>query len=243
MKRNFKTKTLFIFLILIGIINAQPSPESLYIAIQEENIRKVIDLTNEGVLDDIKRTSPLIFTAKLGNTKNDHIMAEITKILLVNKENPATRDRLSRTPLIWAAKNGAYEVLKMLLETKKGKATIDMQDKKGNTALIQTTIAEITDKKRLKMAKELLKKGANPNIINTKGKIALFYAKQAGNTAIINLLRSYTISIRKPIVKKPPMKRPAIMPVPPMTVMPVPIQKPIEKSKKPKPTVPMKGTL
>jgi len=240
MKRDLKVKTLFLFLISVSIINAltlQPKSFSKVIqrqqqqlalrnAIKEGNVKRVRDLIEKGAQVNVKKeTPPLIFAASIATTEDDDkIMAKITKELLRKNANPAVKDRFDRTPLIWAAKNGAYKVLKALLGTKEGKATIDMQDNEGNTALIQATIVKTTDKRHLEIAKKLLKKGAKPNIMNYRKKTALFYAEQAGNTEMINLLRSYmpkTVLIRKPrFIKRPKTQPRRRLSGPPMTIMP-----------------------
>ena len=120
------------------------------------------------------------------------------------------------TPLMWAVKNDALRVLNVLLGNKKAQTTINMRDKQGNTALILATMATTaTEKRRLEMARKLLEKGAKPNIWNTSRKNAFFYAEQAGDTKMTNLLLHYM----PPRLQQKPIRK---YPRPPMTTMPIP---------------------
>ncbi len=228
---NLKTKTLFISLISVGIINAQTLryaqtlQKDLINAILEENVEKVRDLIKEGARVNAKRgTQPIIAATKMGiiatTTKNDSKMATITKELLRNKANPSVQDMFGMTPLMWTAKNGANRILKVLLGNKEARATINMQDRNGDTALIQATKATTLPRKYLATARALLKKGANSNVKNKKGKSALFYAEESGNTRMVRLLHRHGAKrpVSKPRLQQKPIGK---YTRPPMTTMPV----------------------
>jgi len=217
MKRDLRTSLLFISLVSAGIIGAQELKQSLLSAIREGKVKEVRNLVKKGAQVDVKRgAKPLVVASRVAKEDNDQKMAKITKELLRKGANPATRGIGGRTPLLWAANNGAYKVLKELLRTEEGKATINMKGRGGNTALILATTAKVTPKKRLEMVKKLLNKKADPNIKNRKGKTALFYARQEDDTEVINLLLKHmeNESIREPIKPRPPM-----------TTLPVPINR------------------
>ena len=200
MKMNLKTKTLFIFLISVGIINAKTLHQKLVSAIKGENIEEVRNLIKKYAQAGVKKGTPqLILAARTATIENDIKMAEITTILLDNNQNPVVQDGLRMTPLMWAAKKGAIEVLKVLLGTERGKATIELKDEEGNTALILATMGSDTDKRHLAVAKTLLQNKARPNIMNNEGKTALSYATQADNRGMIHLLHRYRAS--------PPVRR------------------------------------
>ncbi len=226
MKRDLNTKTLFISLISVGIIGA-PTPHEARIlrhnlvnAILGEKVEEVGNLIKEGAPVNVTLgTKPIIAATQMATIpttattgKDDRKMAQITRILLRNEANPAVKDASGMTPLMWAARNGANRILRELLRNKKAQATINMEDRNGDTALIWAAKATILPKKYLATARALLKKKANPDIKNKKGESAFFYAKESGNTKMVELLRRY-------MPKRPPM-----------TIMPVPIRKPIRRS-------------
>lgn len=219
MKRAFKSGILFIFLTLTGIARTQPL-EDLPQAIRKGDVKEVRALLREGDQDYLiraaeafrrsRRGAPLlILAAKLVKAKaDDSKMAKITKELLRYETDPTVKDRSGMTPLMWAAKNNAYKVLKALLRNKKAQDTINTQDRIGNTALIYATMiagADASDNS-VKAVETLLKKDANPNIRNIRGKTAFFYAEQASNTRIKDLLLRY----RKkwPMPTRPRTRRP-----------------------------------
>jgi len=247
MKRDLKTKTLFISLISVSIINAQTLQQKLLAAIKTKDIREVRDLIKNGAQVNVQKRQqqPIMVAAEVqtvGIKEDDQTMANIIKKLLRKKANPAVRGRFGWTPLMAAANTGSSRVLKTLLKNKEALATIDMQDIQGNTALIiATKRTEISSgirptdlhaglkKSYLAVVKSLLKNGANPNIKNAKRKTALFYAEKTGDTKMIDLLRNSMAKepTKEPIVK--PAKKPMVRPIkprqpytgPPYTSMPV----------------------
>ena len=112
---------------------------------------------------------------------------------LYSRANLALQHRSDMTPLMSAAKNGNLKELRKLLRNKKELATIDMQDRNGNTALIQAAMVVAPDRSEvyIKVARALLKKDANPNIRNRQGKTAFFYAEKSNNTKMMDLLICY----------------------------------------------------
>jgi len=216
MKRNLKVKVLFFSLISVGIINARTLHQDVLLsAIREKSVKEkgytrtlhqnLLSAIREKNTEEVrnlikgydrpglrKGTPPLIFAASIATTEDDDkIMAKITTILLKNNQSPTVQDKSRMTPLMWAAKNGAIEVVGALLRTKEGKTTINMQDNVDNTALIHAAMGSDTDKRHLAVAKKLLQKKAKHSITNNRGKTALSCAKQAGNREMINLLHSY----------------------------------------------------
>ena len=196
MKRDLKTRTLtgalFLSLISVSIVSAQKIN-------QQPFLRKVAEAKKKMPLKKI----PLIYAAKKAKTKaDDSKMATTTRILLRKGANPTAQDESGMTALMWAAKNGANNVLITLLENPKARATINVQDNQSNTALIYATVGAVAGKSDdyVIVIRDLLEKGANPNINNTQGKAALVYAAtadihkkigrypQAGNIKIVDLL-------------------------------------------------------
>jgi hypothetical protein len=84
------------------------------------------------------------------------------------------------------AKTGKLEELRSCLDTGVCPKTVD---KYGESLLMYAT-----RRGHLPVVEELLKRGVDANYVNSDGVTALFQAKQAGQTKIIELLRDHTTS-------------------------------------------------
>ena len=94
--------------------------------------------------------------------------------------NVNERDEQQRTALMWAAKQGQYEIVRRLLARK---ARVNLRDKDGHTALyfaIQNRHREV--------AELLLTHGANPNIPDKEGSVVLMNAIVNKDKAMMELL-------------------------------------------------------
>ncbi len=166
MKKNLKTRTLtrtlFLSLISVGIIRVSQQPTVLELT---KRMSDKMRIRHQGI--------PLILTARRAKTKaDDRKMATTTRSLLGRGENPAAQDESGMTALMWAAKNGAINVLKALLENPKALATINMKDKEGKAALAYAAAANVHKKigwypkaGNVKIVELLLRHNATPTVI------------------------------------------------------------------------------
>ncbi len=98
----------------------------------------------------------------------------------VNIINLDLKDKKGYSPLMWAAHNGHYEVVNLLLSLE---ADIHSRDNNGNSVLMAAVF-----KGNLGIVKLLLDKGADPDACNYKKQTALVFARTFGLKAIEQIL-------------------------------------------------------
>lgn len=175
MKRDLNTRTLTIALLLslvsVNIINTNETPLMI------DTIKKVYQEEYD-----------------LGGRKRDQadsrIAPEVHTLIFSRIAVPTDVDEFGMTPLMWAARLDAKEILKTLLKSRRVKASINQPDKFGNTALLhalwaseRTGMGNYEDVVLL-----LLQEKADPNVRNHEGKTPLIYAAQTANPKIISIL-------------------------------------------------------
>lgn len=90
------------------------------------------------------------------------------------------RDESGENPLMIAAENGDYLLLKVLI---KAGADVNSKDNQGSTALMKSTFFM-----RIPATKVLLENGADPNVQNNYGATALLWPTWKMNVPLVNLL-------------------------------------------------------
>ncbi len=108
-----------------------------------------------------------------------HNHKNIAKLLLDKNANHNLKDNKNRTTLIWAAKQGYKDIVLRLINSQ----DLDSQDIDGNTALI-----EALKHQHKNIAKLLIHKNANVNLIGENGITALILSCQKGYKDIVKLL-------------------------------------------------------
>ncbi|ETV69707.1 hypothetical protein H257_14563 [Aphanomyces astaci] len=121
--------------------------------------------------------------SSLGIAARSGDLAEVKK-LIASGHNPNAVDEDERTALHWAASSGYIDVVEYLAEI----TQLDRQDDSGWTALMSATSAGHVD-----VVSHLLSKGANANLANENGQIALHYHK--GRQEIAELVVDSTSNI------------------------------------------------
>jgi ankyrin repeat protein len=106
---------------------------------------------------------------------------EVLKRLLGGGADPASQDRMGRTPLSWAAGNGHKAAVKLLLE--KG-ADVESKD----TVYGRTPLWWAAENRHEAMLKLLLQKGADVESRNRYGQTPLSWAAEKGHEAVVKLL-------------------------------------------------------
>jgi len=196
MKKDLKTKALFLSLISASIFGAEDLDRDLRLAISSANVHEVRPLIEKGANVNARfkknQETPLIFTARLDKLY-DQGLAKITSELLSKEADSVAQDRWGMTALMWAARNDLTGVLRTLLKNRQVKKTIDMQDEAGNTALIHAVrdSGDVAPYDFVEIVKTLLLNGANPNIENKLKKTALVYATYNNQLFIIGLLLAF----------------------------------------------------
>ena len=116
---------------------------------------------------------PLIEAAKGGNIEG--VRSAIIKGVSVNR-----RDRSKRTAMMYAALQGANDIIDLLVAEN---ALPDLQDKEGDTALHLASNKGYAD-----IVTALLASGANGNVENKAGETALMRAASLGHLAVVRSL-------------------------------------------------------
>ncbi|MES2525630.1 MAG: ankyrin repeat domain-containing protein [Bdellovibrionota bacterium] len=98
----------------------------------------------------------------------------------VNIMNLDLKDDKGYSPLMWAAHNGHYEVVKLLLSLE---ADVQSRDNNGNSILMAAVF-----KGHLQVVQLLLEHGADPDACNYKKQTALVFARTFGLRAIERIL-------------------------------------------------------
>jgi len=195
MKKDLKTKALFLSLISASIFGAKDLDKRLRSAISDANPSDVLNIIGKEETDVNARfkknkETPLILAARQQLKMLQGASAIITGILLEHGANPMAKDMWGMTALMWAARNDSIEILKELLQYSDVKDNINMQDKRGNTALIHAVrdSGDVPLFDFLEVIKTLLQNGADPNIENSLKKTALAYATDTNRLLTMSLL-------------------------------------------------------
>ncbi|XP_077299624.1 uncharacterized protein LOC143920572 [Arctopsyche grandis] len=186
---------------------------ALHIAVQYSNVNVIEYLLYCGMdvdkLDENKNT-PLCFAVK--NNKSN---IKIFENLLYHGANPNRKFKNGETGLHYTARNGAVDVLKLLISKGADPNTRDEKDRSpfhwaaegGNVVILQFLIdigvdidmPDIYGETPLFIAARynkcealhyILKLGANPNVINKKGETLLHYTAKNGAVDVFELLLS-----------------------------------------------------
>jgi len=113
-------------------------------------------------------------------------LAEDTSIFqaiqnLLESKGPCAIDPNGNTPLVWAARNGKYNIVKYLVE--KYQLPLNVQNFEGETAL---SVAVLTGHGEI--VRFLIERGAQLNIGNCRSETSLHHAVVLGNLEVARLL-------------------------------------------------------
>ncbi|MBI4904446.1 MAG: ankyrin repeat domain-containing protein [Acidobacteria bacterium] len=199
----------FVALCVSGFpLGAEVTPRNFYDAIRDNDIANIQSMLSSGApvdLRDARGTTPLMHAAAIGSI-------EMMKVLLKAGADVNSRNGLDATPLVWAASNpdkakllmeagaqvnvvtkmgrtplmmaasssGSAVTLKRMID--KG-ANTELQDVRGNTALLDAASANETESVRL-----LLERKADINAGDFAGVTALGHAAGHSNVEMTRLL-------------------------------------------------------
>lgn len=126
---------------------------------------------------------------KIENSENIHIAClygDLSKIkrLIASGVNINSKDFSNKTPLMYAAEDGAIETIEYLI---KNGANINDTDVRGDSALIIAV-----KNNNIKASKMLIENGACLDIVNEDNKNALNIAKDYGCKEIVDFIENKT---------------------------------------------------
>jgi len=213
MKRDLKVRSLFFSLISVGSIGISAAlvgprnlNEELNDAITGGRTEKIKNLIRKGADVNAKnkrnKQTPLILAARQDKHLDKQMVSVILK-LLAYEADPTAKDMWEMTALMWAVRNGLINVTIKLLQDRKVKLNINIQDKEGNTALIHAVrdSGKVSPYDLVKMVTILLLNGADPTITNQLEQTALSYANITGQLLIEHLLNADKAAIRDSLQK------------------------------------------
>ena len=157
----------------------------LYTATRKENLSVIKKLIKRGV--DINRSAPNGWTSLKSAAQQGNL--EIVKVLLDSGADPNIADDTNYTPLMNAVSGEHEEIVKILLKfnadpnIQSGENPEDDDWEPGRSALMDAAVSG-----NVAIARELLKGGANPNLVNSKGWTALHSAVISTSTDMLTLL-------------------------------------------------------
>lgn len=157
----------------------------LITATRKENLPVIKKLLKRGV--DVNRPAPNGWTPLKSAAHQGNL--EIVKALLDAGADPNIADDTNYTPLMNAVSGEHEDIVKLLLKfhadpnIQGGENPADDDWEPGRTALMDAAFSG-----NLSIARELLKQGANPNLLNSAGRTALHSAVISANTDMVSLL-------------------------------------------------------
>jgi ankyrin repeat protein len=157
----------------------------LYTATRKENLAVIKKLLKRGA--DVNRTAPNGWTSLKSAAQQGSF--EIVKVLLDAGADPNIADDTNYTPLMNAVSGEHEDIVKILLKfnadpnVQSGENPEDDDWEPGRSALMDAAVSG-----NVAIARELLKSGAKPNLLNSKGRTALHSAVISGNADMVALL-------------------------------------------------------
>lgn len=157
----------------------------LYTATRKENLAVVKKLLKRGV--DVNRPTPNGWTPLKSAAQQGCL--EIVKALLEAGADPNIADDTNYTPLMNAVSGEHEDIVKILLKfnadpnIQSGENPEDDDWEPGRSALMDAAVSG-----NVAIARELLKGGANSNLVNSKGRTALHSAVISASTGMVALL-------------------------------------------------------
>jgi|GEM_PF-802297 len=164
-----------------GLGGASP----LYTATRKENLAVIKKLLKRGV--DVNRPTPNGWTPLKSAAQQGCL--EIVKALLEAGADPNIADGTNYTPLMNAVSGEHEDIVKVLLKfnadpnAQGGDVPDDDEWQAGRTALMDAAVSG-----NVAIARELLKQGADPNLLNATGCTALHSAVISASTDMVSLL-------------------------------------------------------
>lgn len=157
----------------------------LYTATRKENLAVIKKLLKREA--DVNRTAPNGWTPLKSAAQQGSF--EIVKVLLDAGADPNIADDTNYTPLMNAVSGEHEDIVKILLKfnadpnVQSGENPEDDDWEPGRSALMDAAVSG-----NVAIARELLKNGANPNLLNSTGRTALHSAVLSGNPEMVALL-------------------------------------------------------
>ncbi|WP_221674839.1 ankyrin repeat domain-containing protein [Enterococcus gilvus] len=160
---------------------------SLMIAVHNNQIeiaKKLIDAGANVNKQDTIEDSPYLYAGAEGRTEI------LTYMLAHSTPDQSITNRFGGNALIPAAEKGHLANVKLLLAD--GRVNINHQNDYGYTALIEAVALRDGSQVYQDIVAELLRNGANPNIVDNYGKSAKNYANELGYGNISKMLEENT---------------------------------------------------
>lgn len=157
----------------------------LYTASRKENLPVIKKLLKRGA--DVNRSAPNEWTSLKSAAQQGNF--EIVKVLLDAGADPNIADETNYTPLMNAVSREHADIVKILLKfnadpnVQSGENPEDDDWEPGRSALIDAAVSG-----NVAIVRELLKSGANPNLLTAGGWTALHSAVISGNPDMVSLL-------------------------------------------------------
>ena len=154
----------------------------LYLAVEHNRIDAVKLLLAEGASINAQARdldTPWLLAGALGRT-------DILRLMIPHKPDLKILNRFGGTALIPACEKGHVEAVRVLLETA---IDADHVNALGWTCLIEIAYLSDGGPRHQEIVRLVLKKGANPDIADKRGKTALVHATERHLNAIAAILR------------------------------------------------------
>lgn len=157
----------------------------LYSATRKENLSVIKKLLKRGA--EVNRTTPNGWTPLKSAAQQGCL--EVVKVLLEAGADPNIADDTNYTPLMNAVSGEHMDIVKILLKfnadpnVQSGKNPEGDDGETGRSALMDAAVSG-----NVAIARELLKRGANPTLLNSKGWTALHSAVMSASTEMVSLL-------------------------------------------------------
>lgn len=187
-----KTLTIFLLLILSGIINSQDF-DNLANAVVNKDINAIDSLLNTGIDIDVTGEDGGATVLLLASSYKDY--DDVVSYLISRNADVNFKGKDGRTPLMWAAGN-SLETTKLLLDNG---ADVKAKGDDGMTAFIQSAFGILSKKVDTEVMDLLLENGADINSAlkgkDAAGWTALLFAAVNGDVELAEYLISHGANV------------------------------------------------
>ena len=156
----------------------------LYLAVEKNRVAAVKLLLSEGASVNARARdldTPWLLAGALGR-------AEILRLMIAHEPDLTMHNRFGGTALIPACQQGHVEAVRVLLDTA---IDLDHVNQLGWTCLIEIAYLGDGGANSQEIARIVLTAGANPNVVDKRGRTALAHAETRKLTALAGILKAY----------------------------------------------------